>query len=226
METVPAAVFSGNALYSFGCLQAGYTRKDVMTLAWLILFVFLTFVALSPLRLRVDIEGDHGLKADAMLSIWGFRRQWLLVADWNGIRSEGRRGTTVLSPERMRQGMSSMPTGLWRDRDARRFLLRHLTLHQVDVMIRVHASDAAVTACATGLLRMVTPLLPSRIRETLWYRVTPDFAAIHSTLTARCIISCRLGILVGTAALLLGHRLAGKFAAMREATAWNTRSEN
>ncbi|MGN0778162.1 MAG: DUF2953 domain-containing protein [Aristaeellaceae bacterium] len=121
------------------------------------------------------------------------------------------------SPAGMRKGMVLLGTLLRTDK-ARRFLLGHLRLHDLSVQIHLSLSDAASTACVTGLLRALTAFVPVRVRRKAHVSLQPDFLATRSRWTIHCMVSWPLGILLITGGMTLAawlmerqeHRPAGK----------------
>ena len=91
----------------------------------------------------------------------------------------------------------------------RRFLWRHIRLNRLDVLVLLHAGDAAHAALLTGGLQALASL-PSIHRHKVHIRILPDFFRGRTTVQARSIIRFRLGILIVTMLMLLALRLQQK----------------
>lgn len=143
-----------------------------------VLLLLLLFV--TPVRLAVT--WDHGLAIS--LRIWGIGRTWPVSSPAAGSPSSTR--------------LLRLAGTVLRTDKARRFLVQHVELIVFQAMLHLGLASAASTAVYTGLLQLVTQLLPPKTD----IRIQPDFRR-PTRVQFRCIVFFHLGTLLITAGMLL-----------------------
>ena len=85
----------------------------------------------------------------------------------------------------------------------RRYLLRGVSLLQLDIAMNISLGDAARTALTSGTLQSLWRALPGSWRRRARLQVRPDFLSGQGGMQVRCMVFFHLGTLLITAVMLL-----------------------
>lgn len=182
----------------------------------LVFLLFLALLMLLRVKARAELTACGDVRLDLELSCIGVSKHWTIQTDKDGMTLDDGGATRILQPPVMRGGFGNLLRVLKRINKARQLLLNHIALHRLTFAARVHGQDAARTALLTGVIRTLSSFLPPQIRSSSRFLVIPEFHDAPSAVHVRCIISCRAGILLITAALLGIASLREKLAAGKE----------
>lgn len=195
-----------------------------------VVMLLLDFLA-SPLTLQA--QAVH--REDTLISFtiahatFFIKRQYKRVKTPSGsvtikVTREGSAQPVSTSPAR-KERLQQLFQALMSSHTARRFLLAHTQLEQLDLHILLHTSTAAQTALWAGALDALgrlPPIWQRRIR----LRCLPDFFQQHTQWAGRCIIRLKPGTLLITLLRLLPVWAAEQIHMRKEAESWNTLSES
>lgn len=172
-----------------------------------LLLMILYVLLIAPVSATVEVSWQAG----AELAVWG--RVWGLPVDRHVRLTRGATGLTMEPDEdrsiaqRLRCSLADIGTVL-RSNRARRYLLRHVQLLELDVLVRLSAGDAAHTAVLTGALQQLAGIVQRRLRSRARLVISPDFFTEQTRADMRCILFTRLGnLLIVAAAVYLARRL-------------------
>lgn len=166
------------------------------------------YAALLTVTIQADVHHFETTGARIQLRVAGVHKTWRLTllrtAQGHRLVLAGEQGVRPLDAGQLRQSRGSMLLdALLRADKARRFLLRHTRLDQLDGLLLLRTPDAARSALWAGTLQGLLGCIPPARRRHVRLRVLPEFFRAHTTLSARCIIRFRLGTILITASLLL-----------------------
>lgn len=174
----------------------------------LIALMLLTLLS-APIRVQADLYHADETLGRIRVTIACLAHTWRLklVRTPGGhqlIAADDAGSEHALTPESMQGSPAErMLRSLWGSGNPRRYLLRHIHLERLDAALRLHSSDAALSALLTGFIRSLTAFIPHEWRKRTRLRVTPEFVRERSLLQARCILHFKLGTIIITAGMLL-----------------------
>lgn len=158
---------------------------------------------IAPVRVRIDIAWQGGLQADCWARVWGLPLGGSLrIGDGRGRMLPALSGGMPVEGDAVRRALADVGAVL-RGNLARRTMMRHLRVMQLDACLRIGLGDAARTAVLTGAMQQFARWAHVITRGKARLLAVPAFAQEHTSAEARCIVFFRAGhmIPVLTAAL-------------------------
>lgn len=173
--------------------------------------IVVSVLLITPVKIRADIHRSDGWRIDIWYRVWGLpggnsflvggKEHPLLLAMNDGRQLPGNALQRVLAE------VGTLLRTNW----ARRYLLRHIRVIQLDAWLNICLRDAARTALLTGVVQWLAQLAWHYTGYRARIAVVPAFASNRTEAEARCIVAFRIGhmipvLLAAAAAWLLERR--------------------